>query len=91
MALKTRALSVRTSYPMGRTWIVLAGAAVLLSACASARQQLPFFHHQDPALPSASSYQRDPHRQYFDKLRKRFYYYDPDAKAYFWEDGQPKR
>ena len=76
---------------MRRTGIVSAGAALLLTACAGARQKLPFLHHPAPAAPTASNFQWEPHRQYFDKLRKRFYYYDPDKKAYFWEDGQPKR
>ncbi len=30
------------------------------------------------------------HRQYFDQRHKRYYYYDPSRRAYFWEDGAPK-
>ena len=30
------------------------------------------------------------HRQYFDMRHKRYYYYDPARRAYFWEDGAPK-
>lgn len=30
------------------------------------------------------------HRQYFDQRHKRYYYYDPARRAYFWEDGAPK-
>ncbi len=30
------------------------------------------------------------HRQYFDQRRKRYYFYDPARRAYFWEDGTPK-
>ena len=76
---------------MGRTWIVVAGAGLVLAGCAQARSNLPFFGHPAPAAPAANDFSRDPHRQYFDKLRKRYYYYDPDKKVYFWEDGQPKR
>lgn len=30
------------------------------------------------------------HRQYYDKKHKRYYYFDPERKLYFWEDGSPK-
>ena len=39
-----------------------------------------------PCAPKAKS----PHRQYFDTRHQRYYYYDPVAHAYYWEDGSPK-
>ena len=30
------------------------------------------------------------HRQYFDQRHKRYYFYDPARRAYYWEDGTPK-
>lgn len=78
---------------MGWTWIGLAGACLVLAGCAQERAKLPLFGHPAPvaAAPTGNDFKRDPHRQYFDKLRKRYYYYDPDKKVYFWENGQPKR
>lgn len=29
-------------------------------------------------------------RQYCDKRKRRFYFFDPEHKQYFWENGQPK-
>lgn len=45
-----------------------------------------------PARPSASAPARvvSAHRQYYDQRRKRYYYFDPARRAYFWEDGTPK-
>jgi hypothetical protein len=45
-----------------------------------------------PAQPrSAAANQVIPsHRQYFDQRRKRYYFYDPSRRAYFWEDGTPR-
>jgi len=31
-----------------------------------------------------------PHRQYYDQKRRKYYYFDPVQKQYFWEDGTPK-
>ncbi len=76
---------------MSRTWIALTGAALVLTGCAQARSKLPFFGRPPTAAPTGDDFLRDPHRQYFDKLRKRYYYYDPDKRVYFWENGQPKR
>ena len=30
------------------------------------------------------------HRQYCDKHKRRFYYFDPVKREYFWDNGQPK-
>jgi hypothetical protein len=38
----------------------------------------------------ATQYYRDPHHQYFDRQHQRYYYYDPDKKSFFWENGVPK-
>ncbi len=76
---------------MDRSWIGLAGAALVLAGCGHSGPRLPFFGRSAPTAPADNDFRRDPHRQYFDKLHKRYYYYDPDKKAYFWEDGQPKR
>jgi hypothetical protein len=72
---------------------VLLLTAVALSACAGMRPpHMPFSSgNGDQALRApAAPFERDPHRQYFDKLRKRYYYYDVARKSYFWEDGKPK-
>ena len=39
---------------------------------------------------SGQAYHRNPHHQYFDKSHNRYYYYDPEQKQFFWENGQPK-
>lgn len=42
------------------------------------------------ALVHATSRSAASHRQYFDQRHKRYYFYDPARRAYFWEDGSPK-
>jgi hypothetical protein len=34
--------------------------------------------------------EKSPHRQYFDVHHRRYYYYDPINRRYFWENGEPK-
>ena len=78
---------------MIRNGVVLAGTAMIVSGCAGmshVRDRVPFIYHDQAATADPIPYQRDVHRQYFDKLHRRYYYYDPVQKAYFWEDGQPK-
>lgn len=76
---------------MIRIAFVLAGIAVLSAACSNVRSRIPFvYQDQKVTADQSASYQWDPHRQYFDKLHKRYYYYDQDRKQYFWENGQPK-
>jgi hypothetical protein len=72
--------------------VVLLLTALVLTACAGVRPRLPFNSgNGDQALNApAPAFERNPHRQYFDKMRKRYYYYDVARKSYFWEDGTPK-
>ncbi|MHB8283520.1 MAG: hypothetical protein ACYDD1_02490 [Caulobacteraceae bacterium] len=73
--------------------ILLLSTAFALSACAGMHPpHIPFSSgNGDQALKTASpAFERNPHRQYFDKMRKRYYYYDVARKSYFWEDGTPK-
>lgn len=83
---------------MMQSWIALAGAGVLLAACA-------YDPHPNPnpvALGSAAgganhcaqhggcgnSYPA--HQQYYDEHAHRYYYYDGAAGRYDWEDGAPR-
>lgn len=81
---------------MMQSWIALAGAGVLLAACAYDP------HPNSVALGSAagganhcadhggcgSSYPA--HQQYYDEHAHRYYYYDGAAGRYYWEDGAPR-
>jgi hypothetical protein len=40
----------------------------------------------EPCAPKEKSAER----QYFDVHHRRYYYYDPVKRAYFWEDGEPR-
>ena len=40
----------------------------------------------EPCAPKGKSAKR----QYFDVHHRRYYYYDPLKRAYFWEDGEPR-
>ena len=78
---------------MIRNGLALLGLALCSSGCAGVpdvRSRIPFMYHEQKSSDDAFPYQRDAHRQYFDKLHHRYYYYDPVQKSYFWEDGQPK-
>lgn len=54
---------------------------------------LPFYSgNGDWALNTPTpAFKRIPHRQYFDKMHKGYYYYDVARKGYFWEKGTPKK
>lgn len=81
---------------MMQSWIALAGAGVLLAACAYDP------HPNSVALGSAAgganrcaqhggcgnSYPA--HQQYYDEHAHRYYYYDGAAGRYDWEDGAPR-
>jgi hypothetical protein len=86
-------------------WLALVLAATGLSGCASVKagaqsvqagaqnvhDRIPFmYHEQKVAAQEAAPAEYEAHRQYYDKLHKRYYYYDPVKKAYFWENGAPK-
>lgn len=44
-----------------------------------------------PVACAAETDSKDPHRrQYCDKRKRRFYYFDPEHKQYFWENGKVK-
>lgn len=72
-------------------WIIVLVAVGSAAAC-GIHPQLPFNSgNGDQALKTPGpAFERNPHRQYFDKMRKRYYYYDVARKSYFWEDGTPK-
>ena len=72
-------------------WMILLLAVGSVTAC-GVRPRLPFNSgNGDQALKTPQpAFERNPHRQYFDKMRKRYYYYDVARKSYFWEDGTPK-
>ena len=38
--------------------------------------------------PAAAA--KNPHRQYFDQRKGRYYYFDQRTHAYYWEDGTPR-
>lgn len=75
---------------MRRGAVVSLVAAGALSGCASHPQWHVPFTANATAQTNSAPFQWDPHRQYYDQLHKRYYYYDPDRHAYFWENGQPK-
>ncbi len=72
--------------------MMLLGIAASIAGCAGVHPHMPFNSgNGDQALKTPQpAFERDPHRQYFDKMRKRYYYYDVARKSYFWEDGTPK-
>jgi hypothetical protein len=77
---------------MLRCFLLLSTACVL-TACAGVHPHIPFSSgngDMPKGAAAAPAFERDPHRQYFDKMRKRYYYYDVARKSYFWEDGKPK-
>lgn len=45
---------------------------------------------EDRLSPEAARPYAPNHRQFFDRYVGRFYYYDREREAYFWEDGQPR-
>lgn len=73
-------------------WIVVAGAAAVTGGCAHRRLDRPDWARfgNTSTATSGPTYHRDPHHQYFDKTHNRYYYYDPDQKRFFWENGEPK-
>lgn len=76
---------------MLRSAVALGIVAGALSACASTSPvHPPFLSQPAPSAQDATPFHRDPHRQYYDALHKRYYYFDPARQAYFWENGQPK-
>jgi hypothetical protein len=75
---------------MFRKGIAFGLAAVALTGCASQRPNWSRLGNTSKPDQPGESFYRDPHHQYFDKGRKRYYYYDPAQKAFFWENGQPK-
>ena len=71
----------------------LAAVVIVPAGCGSVADvgsKIPFVYHDPKATADAVPFQWNAHRQYFDKLHRRYYYYDPVRKNYFWEDGQPK-
>ena len=77
---------------MLRRLSVVALLATVLSACAVRSVQRPDWARlgNTSTADGGSAYHRDPHHQYFDRAHNRFYYYDPEQKRFFWENGQPK-
>ena len=78
---------------MIRSVIVLISVSTLTSGCinvSSVRSRIPFAYHDQAATDYSAPYKRNARQQYFDKFHKRYYFYDPVRKAYFWENGQPK-
>jgi len=70
---------------------VQAGAHSVQTGAQNVHDRIPFmYHEQKVAAQDATPTERQAHRQYYDKLHKRYYYYDPVKKAYFWENGAPK-
>ena len=71
---------------------VLALVGLSLCGCAVRRVQRPTWARfgNTSTAEGGPVYHRDPHHQYFDKIHNRFYYYDPEQKQFFWENGQPK-
>ena len=77
---------------MLRNLSLAAALAATLAACAArpiARPEWARLGNTSTA-EGGPAYHRDPHHQYFDKSHNRFYYYDPQQKRFFWENGQPK-
>jgi predicted small secreted protein len=71
---------------------VRAGAHSVQSGAQNVHDHIPFMYHEQKVAAGdpAPTTEREAHRQYYDKLHKRYYYYDPVKKAYFWENGLPK-
>ncbi len=68
-----------------------AGAHTVKTDAQAVHDHIPFmYHEQKVAVDDTMPAERQAHRQYYDKLHKRYYYYDPVKKAYFWENGAPK-
>lgn len=69
-----------------------APAAESATGAAAARSDRPVavpISAPPPAPPSVDL--SDPRRrQYYDQVRKRYYFFDPVLKKYFWSDGTPK-
>jgi predicted small secreted protein len=70
---------------------VQSGANSVRSGAQDVHDHIPFmYHEQKVAAGDPAPTEHLIHRQYYDKLHKRYYYYDPVKKAYFWENGAPK-
>jgi hypothetical protein len=65
-------------------------AALVLTGCATHQRPTWARFGNTSTAEGGPAYHRDPHHQYFDRQHNRFYYYDPDKKQFFWENGQPK-
>ena len=75
---------------MSRSAFMLVGLLSLTAGCTGVRSKIPFYYHEPAAGTPLAPFHANAREQYFDKLHKRYYYYDPVKKAYFWENGQPK-
>lgn len=88
---------------MSRTPLILIAAVLVLGGCASQRSSMRERFGSvttspslipEPRHRSANSTEAEKlearHQQYFDKRKRRYYYFDPATNKYFWENGQPK-
>lgn len=89
---------------MSRTVLVLLGAGLMLAGCASRgptmRERLDSVAGPREALRAGPATRvtgdaavdkvNATHRQYYDKRKRRYYFFDPGRKQYFWETGEPK-
>lgn len=80
---------------MLKPWIALAGAGVLVTACAGAPHTTDLAGAgartaTSCAAPGDCAVKDPGRRQYYDEAAKRYYYYDSAQGRYFWEDGAPR-
>lgn len=89
---------------MSRTVVVLVGTGLVFAGCASKgptmRERLDAVAgpreamRAPPAMKTTGDMAVDKanalHRQYYDKRKRRYYFFDPARKQYFWETGEPK-
>lgn len=77
--------------------LLVVGLLLGLSACATLPPPPPPPPGETMARPAtasragAESRTRVDKRQYLDERTGRYYYFDRNRQAYFWEDGSPKR
>ena len=83
---------------MRLTFIVAAGAAMLLAGCTEIRR----FREDSPTPKGVPAAARDcikgdqtgcpptNRRQYYDDRSARYYYFDPATGRYYWENGDPR-